>query len=142
MKLELKHPTPYLPHNLQVLHDGIIWKLFSIATENIPLEKGHLVIGLFHEHHGHNDVALDEIKPILRPLSDLTKEIEHNGEKFVPFEVLAIKLFVNTSIEKDLLVGEMTGIPYWVMEWLFEWHFDVFNLIPEGLATDINTLNN
>ncbi len=29
---------------------------------------------------------------------------------------------------------------YIVMEKLFEWHFDVFKLIPEGLALDINTL--
>ena len=28
-------------------------------------------------------------KPILRPLSDLTKEIKHDGEKFVPIVKLA-----------------------------------------------------
>ena len=27
-------------------------------------------------------------KPILRPLSDLTKEIDHNGEKIAPLEVI------------------------------------------------------
>lgn len=31
----------------------------------------------------------DIIKPILHPLSDLTKEIEHRGEKFVPIVELA-----------------------------------------------------
>ena len=30
--------------------------------------------------------------------------------------------------------------PYWIMEKLFKWHFDVFNLLEKGLAIDINTL--
>lgn len=50
-------------------------------------------------HNGSNDskntnlIAKDldgeceyEVIPILRPLSDLTKPIDHNGEKFVPIE--------------------------------------------------------
>ena len=35
------------------------------------------------------EVEIDLIKPILRPLSDLTKEIDHKGEKFVPIVQLA-----------------------------------------------------
>jgi hypothetical protein len=31
--------------------------------------------------------GIEKIKPILRPLSDLTKEIEVNGEKFIPIEL-------------------------------------------------------
>lgn len=36
---------------------------------------------------------INTIKPYLRPLSDLTKEIEHKGEKFVPIVELAKMVF-------------------------------------------------
>lgn len=39
--------------------------------------------------HLHNTFEISDVKPILHPLSDLTKEIEHNGEKFVPIVELA-----------------------------------------------------
>jgi hypothetical protein len=39
-------------------------------------------------------------------------------------------------------IGEYKKIhlPYSVFKNLFEWHFDVFGLIEQGLAIDINTL--
>ena len=40
---------------------------------------------------GFNIICLQcrQIKPVLHPLSDLTKEIEHKGEKFIPIIKLA-----------------------------------------------------
>jgi len=34
--------------------------------------------------HSHTYCLIEDFIPILRPLSDLTKEIEHKGDKFVP----------------------------------------------------------
>ena len=39
--------------------------------------------------NGNPYFKINKIKPILFPLSSLTKEIEHNGEKFVPIVELA-----------------------------------------------------
>ena len=73
-------------------------------------------------------------KPILRPLSQLTQEIEHNGESFIPMDVL-YELFRKT----DLFYFDKTNLfrnPYEIIEKLIEWHFDVFGLINDGLAIE------
>ena len=46
------------------------------------------------------DNCMDECAmPILRPLSDLTKEIEHGGEKFVPIVELAKIAWVDEDVD-------------------------------------------
>ena len=44
-------------------------------------------------------------QPLLRPLSDLTKEIEHKGEKFVPIIELAKVAFTNSRFSFELSEG-------------------------------------
>lgn len=131
MKLELKHLAPYLPYGLK-----------GIDYDN----KTYLFIGLDcngKEYWDCNEV-LDkkgyDVKPILRPLSDLTEEIEINGEKFVPknklTEMFDYITFDYRAFESDFFLS----MPYDLVKQLFEWHFDVFGLIEQGLAIDINTL--
>ena len=64
MNLELKHLASYLEHGLKVKNH--VNNITELTVGNL----GHYL-------------EL-QVKPILRPLSDLTKGIEHNGEKFVP----------------------------------------------------------
>ena len=79
-----------------------------------------------------------EFIPICRPLSDLTKEIEHKGEKFVPMKKIAI---YNPNNVEYLIECVVTGlVEYIVLRQLIEWHFDIANLIEKGEAIDINTL--
>ena len=112
MKLELKHLAPYLPYKLE-FWDGS--ERYTVPFENT----------LF---------ALDDgSKPILHPLSDLT-----NGD-LSPHGIL------KTSEQEPIFLtdsGKCTveGLPYssWIK--LIELHYDVFGLIPEGLAIDINTI--
>ena len=98
-----------------------------------------------------------KFKLILRPLSDLNKEIEHNGEKFVPIEWFEIGDVDNDSIEynhgnikliKTLetiatynVVHDIAYLPFAVVLKLIEWHFDIASLISEGEAIDVNILN-
>lgn len=86
-------------------------------------------------------------KPILRPLPDLTKPITHKGETFVPLQWLSVRYnmdFVDRYKKhwhEGLAVASDLSDVYWsVVQLLISWHFDVFGLIPEGLAIDINTL--
>ena len=90
MELEFKHIAPYLPY-------GLNW--FCLDKDSREIEELPLVsINLASEELsiGGMDITIDElpypngltIKPILRPISDLTKEIEVNGEKFVPIIAL------------------------------------------------------
>lgn len=154
MKLTLEHLAPYLPYNLNIYYELLndrnqqAWRL-TPTNVNFCIENQN--------------------KPILRPLSDLTKEIEVNGEKFIPIvELLKIIYADKLHPEEDSYYNEieygLTGHarawfkyraqleimipdfnllkqPYFIVNKLFEWHFDVFNLIENNLAIDINTLN-
>lgn len=148
-QLELQHIAPYLLYGLKVNYKGNILVMEGIYTHK----------DIFTYENA--DIPLSEIKPILRPRSDLTKEIEINGERFVPIERLFEIQYSSLSSKgrafyyeqgKDwvLCSGNWTAVSfkinlsniehnyYWVIQNLLEWHFDVFGLIPQGLAIDIN----
>lgn len=91
------------------------------------------------------DLLSNDCFPILHPLSDLTKEIEH------------IKLDLNLNIESEnynylgiinyshafFLDGFQVGImamPFFFIQKLIELHFDIARLIDKGEAIDVNTL--
>ncbi len=152
MKLELKHLAPYLPYKLEVRYKNIFTERYNKAfltgisrgdgIETTYKRKRDDCAGDYIGWGGHNNIVDLEFKPILRPLSDLTKEIEHNGEKFVPANKHSGLTFEMEGVAK----GKMAIVPngnatsYLTIQKLFEWHFDVFGLISEGLAIDINTL--
>lgn len=79
-------------------------------------------------------------KPILRPLSDLTKPIEHNGEKFVPIEKVAYSYGYEIRISRNKLLQPIMCEQFNVVLQLIEWHFDIARLIEKGEAIDVNTL--
>ena len=80
-----------------------------------------------------------DVKPILHPLSDLTKPIEHNGETFIPIEKIAIYDPKNIQYFIEQIY---TGfIEYIVLKQLIEWHFDIADLISKDEAIDVNTLD-
>lgn len=167
-KVELKHLAPYLPYGLKY-HLPLDSERFESIMENEPFylalpfmdetektkhfveyEKmylcqknpqimwddnklflGQMISSLGFEE---DDVYLDEVKPILRPLSDLTKEIELNGEKFVPIQ--------ETDIDIPFTSDLLFLVTYGDVQKLLEWHFDVFGLIENNLAIDINKSKN
>lgn len=89
--------------------------------------------------------------PILHPISDLTKEIEHNGKKFIPNIKLENEFDIEDfDIHLEYLVSrEDDGNVYISIEKqlnivlkLIEWHFDIAGLIERNEAIDVNTLEN
>ncbi len=127
MKLELKHLAPYLPYGLNLK----INTPFGTTDRKFEIDCGHD----FNLH-----LSECNIKPILRPLSDLTKEIEVNGEKFVPYEMLNYKPTIKHVADYPFSFIDLQYISYYSFDCLLEWHFDVFGLIENGLAIDINNL--
>lgn len=125
MELELKHLAAYLPYGLKVTKKD--WaKIFKMDNDGTTL----------------NCVGIDYIlkvnaKPILRPLSYLTKE-EVNG--FSVGVRLQLRHLINNEIELFDDEAFLSRVSYYELDWLFERHFDVFGLIEKGLAIDINTL--
>lgn len=121
-KLTIEHLSCYLPYGLKVKLEfkpdtEIPW--YYEDTEVFTME------GMMLDWYG-NDIT--EIKPYLRQLSDLTREIEHNGERFVPRHK-----FIGNPLDYKILHNS-----YSVVQQLLKWHFDVFGLIDKGLALNIN----
>jgi hypothetical protein len=140
MKLELKHLAAYLPFGLKIMYFGKQRKMNAGNGSS----KNWIGITATIQRQGEN------CKPILRPLSDLTKEIEVGGERFVPIKEFMI-LYGGCTTEKgkpifesdfitNIMYSYYGSLSYGVIEKLFEWHFDVFGLIEQGLAININTL--
>lgn len=158
MNLELKHLAPYLPYGLKIF-EPVQSKLLAL---NLTTSYNTSTIGLpflFEDGNYKHGYGL----PALHPLSDLTKEIEVNGERFVPYKELEKELLLEGVVRFGVephnkwvgfCIGNNCILPIHdddgevlsecslgIVEKLFEWHFDVFGLIKNGLAIDINTLN-
>lgn len=142
-KLELKNLAPYLPYEIEVMA-GSRRGYCLVAQINTTEHEREVTIAALC------GVSKDYYKPILRPLSDLTKEIEHNGERFVPLNKLK-------EVDGEYLIGTGEDGALWfedscdlgiyevtrcnaLIQKLLEWHFDTQGLIDQGLAVDKNTL--
>jgi hypothetical protein len=174
-KLKIEYLAPYLPFKLMFQlfkHQLTYGKTDILPMNGLSLDcKGEVNIELLLPN---DDIIFSNqirpVKPLLRPLSDLTKEIEINGEKFVPLIKMVAKChcwmdyyeqglgkcgedITSTSSKKIYNVGYGTMKIHWkvdlsylpslrfdYMQELFKWHFDLFGLIEKGLAIDYNDI--
>ena len=141
-KLELKHLAPYLPYGLKCVGIDNKFQTLKLKLENSI--KDYTISHLL-------DFDFYQIKPTLRPLSDLTRELfftlsgKNKSTNFGVYygfnqkegEYLRFEGYTGRRFFKD----QYKNLPYWFMEFLFENHFDIDDLILKGLAIDINTLN-
>lgn len=140
MKLELKNLSAYLPYDIrvEVKCDEEVYKSTLVGFGYFDKELHALCGNKIHNGLYHIN-GEEYIKPILRPISDLTKEIEVNGEKFIPlYKLISEDRTFTTSFIYTFGYEELKVSVY---ELLLKWHFDVFGLIEKGLGIDINTLN-
>lgn len=140
-KLELKHLAPYLPYELKCHLQGENMQdcpvLFEIQSLNIHGADCHEVNGVYIL-----ETFFEDIFPILRPLSDLTKEIEYKGESFCSIDYISTtKADSQRIIRRVVNQQNLDCLEYWQFERLLSLHFDVFGLIEKGLAIDINTFH-
>lgn len=155
MKLELKHLAPYLPYGLTwTLQEINEFTMTGITKETLYTKEGTVLNWSFNI----NSESPQALFPLLRPLSDLAKEIEIDGVPIIPFDEIYIgaeRYNVNTLrysmyveywmmgerfVDHIYKIKNFDNCPYRIIEKLFEWHFDIYGLIEKGLAIDINTL--
>ena len=146
MKLELKHLAPYLPYGLKILE--IRRGNFS-NSENIA-EQYQMHVGNINGLLNGKIYRVVSRKPILRPLSDLTKEVEGDEAKNTYVVLFREYLLTHDMIRHydcdpflDRLLEDQLPIELcciYGLEWLLKNHFDINNLIEKGLAIDINNL--
>ena len=135
-ELTMREVAPYLPFGLkyqrQIDEEG---KTVIAEIELISLDI-HVkrIIGGIKMKYG-------LAKPIVHPLSALTKPITHNGETFVPVEKLHLnREQVEEYLKKDLWIGQWWD--YEKIEKLIEWHIWIFDqsYFEKGLIIDKKTL--
>lgn len=104
-------------------------------------------------------IALAGYKPVLRPMSDLNREITHKGETFIPIECIAEMTredgkdsnwthdLINWFGEYDPIWNTyelLRALPEWltipVIDKICEWMFDYRGLIDAGLAVSVHDL--
>lgn len=117
----------------------------------------HLYLGCDIQYQWHEDIittnlsarfisecvgslACSNIKPLLRPLSSMTEEeyaqcamivFQKDGIKNIKTSAILGEGIIRYGIKPDSVIGcfELT-------KYLLSKHFDLFNLIPDGLAID------
>ena len=135
--MNLKELVGYLPYGLKMIYD------FKDGTEWV-LDVTNINAITKHD------------KPILRPMSDLTKEICYGLSTYVftdlfeigdcdgcifEFEHVNIKTIKSLeSISKNNSHSDIDYLPHAVVSMMYEHHFDIHGLIEKGEAIDINTI--
>lgn len=124
-KLELRHIAPYLPYELEFKDPETVIPGVMVA---ICAEMPGL---LFYEDKDTIEYFdLSKIKPLLIPLSELTKDDFIIGMGYRDGEFVFIQYLLK-AIKQQLDDSSIKLSDY---QYLVSNHFDVFNLIPHGLA--------
>ncbi len=143
MELELKHIAPYALHGLRLFVSQKFKGDWYGKLTDIDFSSKTIRIKGDGEHsHIWKYQPLSNVKPILRPLSD------YNGPHGW-YDEDQHEIHLSSTTENELFIhnilDDCTDIPIKaaldLLEILFEQHYDVFGLIEQGLAIDINTLN-
>jgi len=133
-KLELKHLAPYLPYSLKVIMEGKKTNIAWMSTKNIAVIRPS---GIGDYKKISWKYAHLNIKPILRPLLDLTIDIEINGNYYLGLDEFSDREWaLYNESGKDII----QILQYDCIIELIKRHFDVFGLIEKGLAININEL--
>jgi hypothetical protein len=152
--LTIEDLAPYLPYGLEMifLKSGRIIKVIGVT--NVPNKESFYVTDSLYENY---DISRWAFRPLLHPMSDLTKPITvpgyNEGKEFVPIDVLWNETleqldsdtyhdhFLTPDMKTTWICQENVLLLEWVVvEKLIEWHFDIKNLLARGLAIDINEI--
>jgi hypothetical protein len=125
-KLELYHLAPYLPYGVLVGQpESEGYNCFKLDIEGLRImevqgfENFQLMLQPLHYIIEDKNI-IDMMFQIGGQMSDAI----HNWIKYAESD--------HTNIDNAILCA-----PYPVVEWALEWHFDIFSLIPKGLAVPL-----
>lgn len=139
MKLTIEHLAAYLPYEVNMTRNGFVGKLLTIKLPKETDIYDGTEFQVSCSNWWENTTDANHYKPLLRPLSDLTKEIEHNGERFFPASKMTTHGFHNDFWNEDEFdYRYLYALDY---QKLLSWHFDIFGLIELGLAIPIKPID-
>jgi hypothetical protein len=134
----LRELAAYLPYGLKIQGQthGDIETMTGLNSGAVMIN--HKTIGWADFH---------DIKPILRPISQVQENIEHNGENINVFDLMNEYWEVEfNGVTHDfelpfngfgLITLSAEQLPYNLVQTLLEYHFDVFGLIDDNLAIPV-----
>lgn len=121
-ELQVSDIAMYLPYGLTFLNtQGEVKELDTISMDSVNIKGRTRTYGMYCD--------VSDIKPILRPLSDIDVRSLPSVED--PKNQSPAVIFIDKTIE----------MCYWKeYQYLIENLFDINDLIGQGLAVDINTI--
>lgn len=141
MKLELKHLAPYLPYGLTGLWingKNRIYKVTNICVAG----DGNISLGHSLKTRYKHEInrPLSEFKPLLIPMSEFKHQDLVNISEYLygqerdwfPNGINAAINMLQSNLNQHNY--DVTKLPYFIAIDFFYRHFDVFSLIPAGLA--------
>lgn len=99
---------------------------YPLPLQRIFVDRLDGILLDFYEDGKHYQVYLSEVKPYLRPMSDMTEEEKKEFNKVV-----------YDSMNIDNIPASV-----YVADWLYSKHLDVHGLIPKDLAIAVTEENN
>tara|TARA_R110000772_G_scaffold46246_6_gene105612 strand:- start:3755 stop:4192 length:438 start_codon:yes stop_codon:yes gene_type:complete len=142
-ELTLEHIAPYLPYGLKIArNESLIPSRYEewayVFTLN-PEVSSYNDRNIFSELLNGKDIVNTPIKPLLRPLSELTDEVIE--ELYFMFEGESDASCWESNVRQMRKYGGTRySLPLEIWNWMYENMFDINNLIGKGLAIDINTV--
>lgn len=137
-ELLIKDLCARLPYGVKCdINDNKPYTLSSISND-----CDGILIRFKEQKNGFNmEVYLSEVKPYLFPLSSMTEEQWNNAPRVnlteFTFESLKCGCFTLASYTCENNLYDLIEF----INWLIENHFDIYGLIPMGLANDATGLN-
>lgn len=151
MKLEIIHLIAYYPFALKVIGYSKYYRTKKgndkiLMLESIQFPDNHIdktkyysikctdiEIGYAYAYR------IDEIQPILKPLSDLYPEI--TDQLIKDAECDAEIDFINALLDdKNSMYDKIKFAPFTIIQKLCELHFDIFGLIEKRLAVNYHSI--
>lgn len=149
--LTIEHLSAYLPFGVKAISVRT-GEARTVTVQHFTYNRETVGIN----HLLYDGLLIDRHKLILRPLSQLTVPITHNGEVFEPMQPLVEQMgyeFLCSRQYESLILGYADRLespvieidlgawldtPYWIIKHLHSLHFDTFGLIESGLAIAMN----
>ena len=168
-KLKAEHIAAYLPYRLKVIADNDMTHIYDLT--NVSLFQGIFKFGTCQQINDdffeEDDIYLHNIIPILRPISDLIKQLKDGRISLVELAKIAFphhkwELWNDIAVNKDDIGFIKNKFSYVCSEdyfmhtfkdggcvknlsklydYLNEHFFDYRGLIGRSLAIDVNTLD-
>lgn len=123
-KLKIEHLLPY-GKNLNLMWEGVVCNLegFDFINNKVILERVNC--------------NLEDVKPILRPLSDIVSFLENEHREVI---TKGEENWIYLLDYHNLKPIDMLNAPFSIFSIFVKNHFDVFGLIEKGLAINYNEI--